>query len=180
MSSKDNKLFTLSDTVRIAVMAALICVCSWIVVPMPQIPFTMQTFAIFFALEFVGGRNATAAYFVYIFLGCVGVPVFSGFKGGVGHLVGPTGGYLLGFVFSCIIFWIFEKRAANRPLLHILSLALGLLVCYGAGTIWFVMVTKSTFASALMLCVVPYIGPDVVKIALAFLLGRKLKKVIKV
>jgi len=176
----EKKLFTVSDIVRIAIMAALTAVCSWIIVPMPQIPFTMQTFAVFFALEFIGGRNGTIAFFVYALLGAVGVPVFSGFRGGIGHLVGPTGGYLLGFVFTCFIYWIFEKRYTYKSVKHYFVLALGLFACYFCGTVWFVAVVKTNVWTALVTCVLPYIIPDAAKIAFAVFLAAKLKKVIKV
>lgn len=178
--SKKDRLFSLMDIARISVMAALIAVCSWITVPMPAVPFTLQTFAIVFALEFIGGKNGTVAFIVYALIGAIGVPVFSGFKGGLAHLAGPTGGYLIGFVFTCIIYWAFEKKFTYKSAWHYFVLALGLLACYFCGTAWFVISLKSTVPHALMLCVVPYILPDAVKIAVAVILGVKLKKIIKV
>jgi len=173
------RLFTVSDLVRIGVMAALIAVCSWITIP-ATIPFTMQTFAVYFALEFIGGRNGAVAYFLYALIGAVGVPVFSSFRGGLGHLVGPTGGYLVGFVFTGFIFWAFEKRFTCKNVCHYIVLAAGLAACYFFGTVWFMFQTGNDAASALMLCVVPYILPDVAKIALAVLLAVRLKKIIKI
>ena len=178
----DNKVFTSRDTVRIAAMSALIVICSWITIQIPvvNVPFTLQTFAVFFALEFIGGRNGTISFFIFVALGALGVPVFSGFNGGVGHLFGPTGGYLIGFVFSCLIYWAFEKRFGYRSILHYVVLAAALVSCYICGTVWFSLYMSKDFFSSLMICVVPFIFPDVLKIVLAVFLSVRLKKVIKV
>ena len=162
-------------------MTALIAVCSWITVPIiPEIPFTMQTFAVFFALEFVGGKRGAVSTFVYIALGAVGAPVFSGFRGGLGHLAGPTGGYIVGFLASCAVFWVFEKRMEKRAILHICVLALSMIACYALGTAWFMIQTKLPLGASLVKCVIPYIAPDAVKIALAVFLSSRLKKIIKI
>ncbi len=177
----DNKVFSVKDIVRIAVMSALLVVCSWITVSIPvlNVPFTLQTFAVFFALEFIGGRNGTIAFLIYIVLGAVGVPVFSGFNGGIGHLFGPTGGYLIGFIFSCLIYWAFEKKFGYKSPVHYAILALALVACYLCGTIWFSIYMSKGFIPSLAMCVVPFIVPDVLKIALAVLLAVRLKKIIK-
>lgn len=178
----ENKLFTNRDLVRIAVMSALTVVCSWITVHIPviSVPFTLQTFAVFFALEFIGGRNGTISFFVYILLGALGVPVFSGFNGGFGHLFGPTGGYLIGFVLSCLIYWAFEKRFGYKSAFHYVVLAASLIACYICGTVWFSLYTNTPFITSLSVCVVPFIVPDVLKIALAVLLSVRLRKIIKI
>ena len=74
-----------------ALMAVVLCICSWITVPF-AVPFTMQTFAVFCSLLLLGGKLGTLSIGVYILLGMVGLPVFSGFRGGIGHIIGPTGG----------------------------------------------------------------------------------------
>ena len=89
--------FRTLDIVYIAVCAALMAVCSWIQIP-TVVPFTLQTFAVFFAVYFLGGKKGTLAVFIYILLGMVGLPVFAGFKGGFGALFGMTGGYIMGFI----------------------------------------------------------------------------------
>lgn len=87
------------DLAYTALGAVLIAVCSWITIPM-AVPFTMQTFAVFLTLSLLGGRRGTAAIAAYVLLGAVGLPVFSGFSGGFGVLLGATGGYIAGFVFT--------------------------------------------------------------------------------
>lgn len=92
------------DMALIAAFAAVITVCAWISVP-AAVPFTLQTFAVFLAVGLLGGKRGTIAVAVYILLGAVGVPVFSGFNGGLGALLGITGGYILGFLAAAAVMW---------------------------------------------------------------------------
>ena len=165
----------------ISLMAAVICVCSWLTVPF-TVPFTMQTFAVFLSLELLGGINGTAAVGVYILLGIVGLPVFSGFRGGLGHLMGPTGGYIIGFLFSGL-FYILSQRILDKKniALKIICRAVSLMLCYLVGTIWFVYVmgTKDSAVSvsyALSVCVLPFILPDAAKITLAVYIAKLVKR----
>ncbi len=174
----DSKI-SVRDITKIALMTALTAVCSWITVPY-TVPFTMQTFAVFFALEFIGGKNGTISFMLYIALGALGVPVFSGFNGGVGHLFGATGGYLLGFAFSCLIFILFEDASHKGRAIHITALALCIASCYICGTLWYSVYTGTPLAPSFTVCVLPYVLPDVLKIALAYFLSLKLRKAIKI
>ncbi len=163
----------------IALMAVLISVCSWLSVP-AAIPFTMQTFAVFTALLLLGGRRGSIAVAVYIALGAVGLPVFSGFAGGVGKLMGPSGGYIFGFVLTGLSYWLGERLLGKKLWVKIISLIIGLALCYAFGTVWFVKVYSAakpiSYASALGLCVFPFIIPDAAKMALAFLTDRVIRK----
>lgn len=170
------------DLAYTALGAVLIAVCSWIAVPAP-VPFTLQTFAIFCVLELLGGRRGTLAVLVYLLLGAAGLPVFSGFRGGVGALLGATGGYLLGFLLTGLVYWLFERFTQHRAL-RVLALMLGLALCYAFGTLWFVRVYARTggavsVAAALGWCVLPFLLPDGAKLALALLLARRLRPVLK-
>ena len=160
-----------------AMTAVLICVCSWITIPF-TVPFTMQTFAIFFAVLFLGGKNGTAAIALYLFMGMIGLPVFSGFSGGIGHLLGPTGGYIVGFLFTGILYMLLEPFMRHRRFIRWLGLACSLAVCYLAGTLWFVIVTGGSYSfwSAVGLCVLPYVIPDCAKMALAVMLSDRVRK----
>ncbi len=156
----------------IAMMAVILCVCSWLTVPF-TVPFTMQTFGVFCALLLLGGRRGLLAIGLYILLGLVGLPVFSGFRGGPGHLLGLTGGYILGFLFTGLGYLLMEGklRKLSFPLRFAL-LGLDLLPCYFIGTVWFTAVSRLHgsevgFFSALSLCVLPYILPDLLKVLLA-------------
>ncbi|MBS7388341.1 MAG: biotin transporter BioY, partial [Eubacteriales bacterium] len=145
---------------RIALCAALLAPCAWLSVP-TQPPFTMQTFGIFLTLLLLGAKDGTIAIGLYILLGALGVPVFSGFNGGMGALMGPTGGYIVGFLLICLIFGLLCGKGAGLWL-KALALLLGLAVCYAFGTLWFVKVygdTKGSIStlSALSMCVFPFI-----------------------
>ena len=164
---------------RIALCAALLAPCAWLSVP-TQPPFTMQTFGIFLTLLLLGAKDGTIAIGLYILLGALGVPVFSGFNGGMGALMGPTGGYIVGFLLICLIFGLLCGKGAGLWL-KALALLLGLAVCYAFGTLWFVKVyvdTKGPIStlSALSMCVFPFIVPDLAKLALALWAGKRLEK----
>ena len=140
----------------------------------------MQTFAVFLVLTVLGGVEGIIAIAVYIALGVVGLPVFSGFSGGVSALFGPTGGYIWGFLIIGAVKILFEKLFKN-PKLDIPAFIVGLVLCYAAGTAWFVLVMRGrgnpfSFGAALMTCVAPYIIPDAVKLALAVFAGTRIRK----
>lgn len=162
--------------VFIALFVALISVCAWIQIPY-TIPFTMQTFAIFLTLLCLGGRNGTIAIVCYILLGLIGAPVFSGFRSGLGVIMQPTGGYIIGFILIGLAYMIFERF--QKRIFQIVSLILGTIIMYLSGTLWFVMVASKstvTFVSGILTCVVPFIIPDMIKLCLAFFLSYKLEK----
>ncbi|WP_367275955.1 biotin transporter BioY [Ruminococcus sp.] len=166
--------------VQIALFAAIIAICSWIQIPL-TVPFTLQTFAVFCTLGILGGKNGTISVLLYIILGAVGVPVFAGFSGGVGVLLGTTGGYIIGFLFTALLYWVITHFFGDKLPVMIIAMALGLVVCYAFGTAWFMLVyARTTGAVGLMTalgwCVFPFILPDCVKIALAILLAKRIPK----
>lgn len=171
------------DMAYIAMFAVMIAVCSWISIP-ATVPFTLQTFGVFLAVGVLGGKRGTLAVLVYLLLGTVGVPVFAGFSGGIGCLLGTTGGYIVGFLFSALVMWLMERLLGKKPWVLALSMVLGLLVCYAFGTVWFMQVYAKTSGAigvwtALGWCVFPYIIPDAIKIILAMILSRRLAAAIK-
>lgn len=176
--------FETLDMVYIALLVALMAVCSWVSIP-ATIPFTMQTFAVFCAVGLLGGKRGTIAVAVYILLGLVGVPVFAGFKGGIGALFGVTGGYIIGFIFSALIYWLITKLFGDKTIVMAIAMLIGLLVCYVFGTAWFVFVyAKGSgaigFTAVLGWCVVPFIVPDIMKIFLSIFVVKKVSKHIKI
>lgn len=171
------------DMVYIAVFAVLIAICSWISIPM-TVPFTLQTFAVFLAVGVLGGKRGSLAVLIYILLGAVGIPVFAGFSGGIGQLLGNTGGYIIGFLFSVLLMWLIEKLFGRKTWVLGISMVLGLIVCYAIGTVWFMVVYAQNsgavgLATVLGWCVIPFIIPDLVKIALALTLSKRLSKALK-
>ena len=162
---------------EVALSAALLVVCSLISVP-AAVPFTLQTFGVFVILVILGWKKGCAAILLYILLGLIGLPVFSGAKGGPAALFGPTGGYILGFLLTGLCYWLYERLGHERVPAQALSLLLGLALCYTFGTAWFVRVYTGeiTLARALALCVWPFIVPDLIKLALALPVGRRVRK----
>lgn len=172
-----SKTYSLTLT---ALFAVITVICSWIQIP-SAIPFTMQTFAVFLSLCILGGKMGLAATGIYILLGAVGLPVFHGFTGGIGILAGSTGGYITGFLLTGIIYLLITKGAGEKPTAKAAALAVGLIACYICGTLWYTFVSgnPSSLSATVLTCVVPFIIPDFIKLALAVLLSEKLKKHIK-
>ena len=171
------------DMAYVAIFAVTIAICSWISIP-TTVPFTLQTFAVFLAVGVLGGRRGTFAVLVYILLGAVGLPVFAGFSGGLGALLGTTGGYIIGFFFSALLYWAMTKVLGEKTPVMVVAMVLGLIVCYAFGTVWFMTVYARNsgaigLGTALGWCVIPFIIPDLVKIALAVGLTRLLKPHVK-
>lgn len=172
------------DMTRIALCTALIAVCAWISIPIGDIPITLQTFGVFAALCILGGRNGTISILVYILLGAVGLPVFAGFSGGIGILMGVTGGYIVGFLFAGLVYWLITGLTQNEGfIITVIALIIGNCVCYLFGSLWFQQVyLKSAkeigLAAVLAKCVLPYILPDLVKLFAAVTVAKTVKKVL--
>lgn len=171
------------DIVYIGIFAVLLAVCSWISLPF-AVPFTLQTFGVFMALETLGGKRGTMAILVFLLMGLVGLPVFSGFRGGPGVLVGTTGGYIVGFVLTGFLVWGMEKILGEKwknIVVRICVMLFGLILCYAFGTLWFVKVYSAANGSVgigavLGWCVFPFVIPDLVKLGLAFVLARRVRR----
>ena len=171
------------DMAFIALGTALISICAWLSVPM-TVPFTMQTFAVCLAAALFGLRRGLWIVGCYLLLGALGAPVFSGFRGGFGVLLGATGGYLAGFLFTALIVGLAADRIGRSMPVLIASMALGVLVCYAFGTAWFVLVYAKNsgpvgVGTALAWCVLPYLLPDAAKITLAAIVTRRLRPLLE-
>lgn len=183
-TAKEKNTFQTIDIVYIGIFAALLAICSWISIPL-TVPVTLQTFGVFVACSLLGGRRGTVAIIVWILLGAVGAPVFANFTGGMGILVGSTGGYILGFIFTGLIMWAFEEFVGTNLWVRVLSMVVGLAVCYTFGTVWFMHVYGKangaiTLAQALAWCITPFLIPDALKIALAAVIStnKQIRKVL--
>ena len=168
------------DMAYIGIFTGLIAICSWISIP-TLVPFTLQTFAVFLAVSILGGKRGTLAVVVYVLLGAIGVPVFAEFTGGIGIILRNTGGYIIGFIFSALIMWLIESLFGRKIWVQGISMVIGLLACYAVGTAWFMFVyMRDTGAVGLSTvlgwCVIPFVIPDAVKIALALTLSNILRK----
>ncbi|MBQ9227360.1 MAG: biotin transporter BioY [Eubacterium sp.] len=180
MKKKDFKVI---DLVYIGVGAALIAVCAFATVPIGPVPFTLQTLGVCLTAGLLGRRGGIPAVLVYILLGAVGVPVFSGFKGGIGVLFGATGGYIIGFLFTALLVGTVADKTKGKLWQLLLGMTGGVLLCYVFGTAWFAAVfahngDPRSLGGILSVCVVPFLLPDAVKIVLAAVLTNRLKTVI--
>lgn len=168
----NNKTYMLTVT---ALMTAVTCVLAPMSVPIGPVPISLTNLAIYFALYLLGWKMGTVSYIVYLIIGIVGVPVFSGFTGGFAKLLGPTGGYIIGFIPMAIIAGLVIEKSGSR-ILHFIAMVVGTAVCYAFGTVWFCVVMKSDVAAALGMCVFPFIPGDIAKIVIAMVAGPILKK----
>ena len=186
--TQKNKTYNI---VLIAVSAALIAICSWISITIGPVPFTLQTMAIFAVLMTIGGARGSVAVIIYLLLGLVGVPVFAGFKGGPASFLGPTGGFLVGFAVASLVWILLEKllrdkmssSAVKRILYGVINAVICEVVMYTIGVIWFMVVYGQQtgpvgLGATLTMCVVPFIIPDIVKIAVAIVIGERAGKLI--
>ena len=173
------------DLVVCSLFASMTAVLSQISIPLPNgIPLTLQLFAVFLCGVILGAKKGFISTLVYVVLGAIGLPVFAGFKSGVAVLLGTTGGYLIGFLCTALIYWLFTSLLGNKFIVRLIALLLGLVVCYAFGTAWYMVVyMKSTgtigLATVLGWCVTPFVIPDLVKLAVAFIISDRVKKVIK-
>ena len=162
------------DMALCGLLAAVVFLCAWVSLPLGGVSFTLQTLGVFLALALLGGKRGSLTILLYLTLGAVGLPVFSGMQGGIGVLLGPTGGFLFGFLAAGLVFWLITGRF---PRLQIPAAVLAMLTCYAAGSVHYACFYASGSAlwPVLLQCVVPYLLPDAVKITLALYLANRLK-----
>ena len=158
---------------------AVLALCAWLSVPMGDMAITLQTFGIFLTLGLLGGKRGTITVLVYLLLGAIGAPVFSGFRGGLGTLLGTTGGYIFGFMLTALVYWVLTAWK-DEPITRLMAMIAGMLLCYACGTLWYVRnylsAETATVGIVLVKCVLPYLLPDGIKLTLAWILTGKLKR----
>ena len=155
-----------------ALMAALMCIFGPMSVPIGPVPVSLTNLVIYFTVYLIGMKGATVSYLIYMLLGIVGLPVFSGYQGGLAKVAGPTGGYLVGFILMALICgFVMEKSNVNIPI-TVVGMIVGTLVAYAFGTVWFVQLMDVTYSYALTVCVFPFIPFDLAKIGIPTVLGK--------
>lgn len=162
--------------VIIGVMAAVICILGPLSIPIGVVPITLTNLAIYLALYILGMKKGTISYLIYMLIGFVGIPVFSGFTGGPSKLLGPTGGYIIGFIFMALIAGYFIDKFLDRWYLCFIGMTLGTALCYGFGTIWLSYQANMSINAALAAGVIPFIPGDLAKILLATIVGPQIHK----
>ena len=170
-----------------ALFAALTAVLSQIMVPLPftPIPINLALLAVWVCGGILGAKKGAISIIVYILLGAVGVPVFVGFNAGLGALAGPTGGYIIGYLPSVVVFALLVRRGeAGKPgrknagvfVLTVLRGLPAMAACYAPGTAWFMITTGMGFFESLIMCVIPFIPGDVLKVIAAVAVCEAVKK----
>ena len=172
----DNQKIKTKQMVLIALMTAVTCVLGPLSIPLPfsPVPISLTNFAIFLAIFVLGMKNGTISFIIYLLLGAVGVPVFSSFRGGFQVLAGPTGGYLIGFIFLALIMGFALDHFDRKLLPTIIGMIIGMVVCYAFGTVWLAKLLSLSFKEGLMMGVIPYLPGDAAKIIIAAIVGPKL------
>lgn len=170
--------FSVKQMTLMALMTALICVIAPFSIPLgfSPVPISFTNFAIYIAAYVIGMKRTTISFFIYLLIGIIGVPVFAGFNSGAGVLLGPTGGYLIGFIFLALVSGYFIDKYPSKIVMCIAGMILGLVICYAFGTAWLAIQNKMTFMQAMLIGVVPYLIGDAIKIAVAAVIGPQLRK----
>lgn len=180
VKSGQKKKVSVKDMTVTALVTAVICIIAPFSVPIAisPIPVTLALFALFLAGIILGKKKGVVCTVIYLLLGMVGLPVFNGFCGGMQKLVGPTGGYLIGYLFLVFFTGWFVEKFPNRILMYFVGGVVGSIVCYAFGTIWFVLQYKVGVLEALTMCVFPYIPLDVLKLVAAVIVGSQVRKIL--
>ena len=175
MTMKDHKQATSRLTVT-ALMAAAMCILGPLSVPIGAIPISLTNLVVCLAAWMLGPRLGAASVGVYLVLGAVGLPVFSGYAGGLAKLLGPTGGYLIGFVAQAAIGGWAVERSHGHPVWSGLGIAAGIAVSYAFGTAWFIVQMGCTLPYALGVCVLPFLPFDLAKVILSSAVGSVIRE----
>jgi len=175
---KKKKQISTSTMAVVALMTAVLCVLAPFSIPIGPIPISMATFGLYLTVIILGGKKATIVCLLYMLIGFVGLPVYSGFTGGPARLLGPTGGYLSGYLLLTIIAGWFVDKFPGKKEICLLGFILGTVVCYGVGTVWLAVQMELDLASALKIGVMPFLIGDVIKIVMAVWCGEIIKKAI--
>lgn len=175
---KNAKISTITE---IGLFTAIICILGplSIAIPISPVPISFTNLAIYFTAIILGWKNGTISYLVYLLIGFVGIPVFSSFTAGPGKLLGPTGGYLIGFILLAVIAGYFVDRFPGKIHMYVLGMVLGTIVTYALGTGWLAYQANMTFQAALFAGVIPYVPGDIIKIIIAATIGPAIKRQIK-
>lgn len=175
IETSKNRTFNLA---LIAVMTAVICILGplSITIPVSPVPISFTNLAIYLTVYVLGAKKSTISYLVYLLIGFVGVPVFSAFTAGPTKLLGPTGGYLIGFIFMAFISGLFIEKFPGKIYMAVIGMVLSTIITYTFGTVWLAYQASLTFKQALFAGVIPYLPGDTVKIILANIVGPVLRK----
>jgi len=176
MKQEKNKILV-SDITTIAICTALLAIIAPFSVPLPMmpVPLSLATAAIYVFSYILDGKRALATCMLYIMLGAVGLPIFSGFKGGIAVILGPTGGYIVGYIFLTLIISFAVKGSKNNMTMYVLGMVIGTIVLYAFGTVWIIVSTHMEVSKAIMVCVLPFIAGDIMKMVFSVVVAKNIK-----
>lgn len=180
MMKKDGTASTMSYSDRLhilthtAIITAITCIMAPMSIPVGSVPISFTNLVIYLSLYLVGWKLSVLSVSIYILIGLIGLPVFSGFTGGVGKLVGPTGGYIVGFIPMAILAGLVIEKCSKRTV-QFLGLVLGTALCYILGTVWYCYETEAALGAALGMCVLPFVPVDLIKIVMVMLMAQPIK-----
>lgn len=176
-----NSRFTTKQLTMIGVMTAVTCILGPLSIPLSftPVPISLTNLAVYISIYVLGTKLGTVSYIVYLLLGLVGLPIFSNFTGGLAKLAGPTGGYLIGFIFLAIIGGLFVDHFQGKIYMHAIGLIIGTGICYLFGSLWLAIQAHLTFEAALWAGVIPYIPGDIAKVVIALIIGPQIRKQIR-
>lgn len=161
-----------------SLMAALTAVGAYIHVPIGPVPIVLSTLFVLFSGLLLGSRWGMASMCLYLLVGAIGMPVFAGGKGGIAHFLGPTGGYLFGYVLASWLTGFIAERSRGILILEILSVLMGSLAIYSLGLPWLKMVTQMSWFKTFWVGMVPFLIGDAVKASVALILARALRPIL--
>ncbi|MCR5790286.1 MAG: biotin transporter BioY [Lachnospiraceae bacterium] len=162
-----------------AVMTAVCCILGPLSIPIGPVPVSLQVVAVYLCVFVLGWKKGTVSIILYILLGLFGLPVFTGFTGGPAKLLGPTGGFIIGFVFLGLISGFLIEASSGRIFMQLSGMVLGLAVCYLFGTLWFMFLQHVGFFAALSVCVLPFLAFDAAKIIISAFAGNAIRHALR-
>lgn len=177
---KINSRISTSTMAVVALMTAVLCVLAPFSIPIGSIPMSLTTLGLYLAIMILGRKMASMVCLMYLLIGFAGLPVFAGFSGGLTKLLGPTGGYFVGYLLLTVIAGGIVDKFPKKRWICLLGLVLGTIACYIVGTVWLAYQTKISFHAAFMIGVVPFVAGDVVKILIAVWIGPIIKMQVRI
>lgn len=171
--------FKTSDLIKVALGAAIMCVLAPVSFPVGAVPVSLATLGVYLVAAVLGKFKASVSVLVYVGLGMLGLPVFSGFTGGIARILWSGGGFIIGYVPCAFITGLIIDLMEEKRLAYPLGMLAGTVLCYACGVLWYMFLMNATFTSALTVCVVPFLIFDTLKITAASFIGYSIRNTVK-
>lgn len=162
----------------IALMTAILCVLAPLSVPIGPVPISLATFVLYLFVYIFGAEMSTASVALYLLIGLIGIPVFSGYTAGVARLAGPTGGFLVGYLIVAVVGGLILDKIKRNTLMGIVAFLISTILLYALGTVWYMALLGGTIMHAVMVCTAPFIVVDIIKMVAAAVVGTIIRKLL--